>query len=251
MKSIKSPLLSTYNNLLHAFSTKEGGYSQPPYLGNNLAYHVDDDKNTVQKNHTFFSKELGYPEQRLVRMDQIHGDSIAIINKDSDISQIPICDALITNMKETPLMVMVADCIPVLIYDPLKEAIAAVHAGRAGVFSDIVPKTVKKLQTAFNSQPKDLIIVLGPSIHACCYEVGPDIKDESIRLGFAYAIKEKNKRFYLDLHSIVINQLRSLEIRQEQIDISPYCTSCDNALFYSYRAEKNKCGRFCGLIMLK
>lgn len=251
MKTINSTLLSPFNSILHAFSTKQGGYSQSIFLGNNLAFHVNDDLETVKKNHIYFSKELGYPSGRLVHMKQIHGSSIVIIDSNTDLKQIPQCDAIITNLKDTPLMVMVADCIPILIYDPVKEVIAAVHAGRAGVFSKILPKTIQKFQDNYKSELKDLLIVLGPSIHQCCYEVGTDVKQETTNNGYEYAIETKDSRYYLGLEHIVSRQLEVIGIQENQIEYLPYCTSCNNDMFYSYRAEKSVCGRFCGLIMLK
>jgi len=143
MRSVNSPLLTSYKDLLHAFTTKEGGFSLAPFTGNNLAYHVQDNPNTVDKNHLELSKTLNYSSKKLIHMKQVHGSTIIEINKKPPQGQIPICDALITNQTNIPLMVMVADCLPVLIYDPKKKVIAAVHAGRAGIFSKIIPQTIK------------------------------------------------------------------------------------------------------------
>ncbi len=251
IKTINSTLLRPYISLLHAFSTKQGGYSKSKYFGNNLAFHVNDDLETVKKNHIYFSKELGYPSDRLVHMNQIHGNSIVIINSNTDLKPIPQCDAIITNLKNTPLMVLVADCIPILIYDPVKEVVSAVHAGRTGIFSKILPNTIQKMKENYKSELRDLLIVLGPSIHQCCYEVGSDVKKETIKNGYEYAIETKDSKYYLGLEHIVSRQLEEIGIKVNQIEYSSYCTSCNNDMFYSYRAEKNVCGRFCGLIMLK
>ena len=251
MRSIESPLLKRYKDILHAFSTRAGGYSKHPFLGNNLAFHVNDSPHTVNKNHLHFAKELGYPYERLIRMEQVHGDAVVIIDKNFDLKQIPKCDAIITDLKNTPLMVMVADCIPVLIYDPVKKVIATVHAGRAGVFSRIVPKTINKIKEKFKSKPENLLIALGPSIFQCCYEVGIEIKKEAEKYAYDYAISTKKGRYYLDLNTIIYRQLQELGIKEKNIELSQYCTSCNNDIFYSYRGENSDCGRFCGLLMLK
>jgi len=251
MQGITSPLLTPYKNLSHAFSTREGGYSKTPYLGNNLAFHVKDDLETVKKNHLDFSLYLGYPLNRLVHMNQVHGDSIVIVNEASDLRKVPTCDAIITNLKNTPLMVMVADCMPILIYDPIKKVIAVVHAGRAGVLSKILPKTIQKMIDYYHCNNTDLLVVIGPSIHKCCYEIGLELQNEIEKDGYSYALQTKGSSYYLDLEAIIIQQLKTLKIKDEHIDFSPYCTSCNNDIFYSYRAEKNICGRFCGLLMLK
>jgi YfiH family protein len=248
MKTIESTLLSSCKNLLHAYSTRTGGYS---VLGNNLAYHVGDLKEDTDKNQNELALRLGYSFERLVHMNQIHGDSITVIENCKTRYEVPTCDALITQEKNRPLMVMVADCIPVLIYDPIQEVIAAIHAGRAGVFSEIIPKSIARMQKRYGSNPKDILVHLGPSIHQCCYEVGAEIKEEAQRAGYTYAIKIDNDRYFLDLLAITDRQLKDSGIEEEHIERSDQCTACNTDIFYSYRAEKNKCGRFAGIIMLK
>lgn len=251
MQSHQSSLLKRFDNLLHAFSTREEGFSEKPYSGNNLAYHVNDNPVNVDRNHLAYSEYLNYPLKNLVRMDQIHGDTIRIIEKDSDLTRVSQCDALITNLKETPLMVMVADCLPILIFDPLNRAIAAIHAGRAGIFSQIVPKCIQQMQNRYNSRAEELIVVVGPSIHKCCYEVGKEVVQQTKASGYDFSLKQTDGTYYLDLITILNRQLQSSKVKDRNIEVSPYCTSCNNDIFYSYRAENSTCGRFSGLIMLK
>lgn len=247
MKIFNSKLLAQHKNIMHAFTTRIDGNS---LYGNNLAYHVNDDSSDVDKNHHELSKYLKYPIKRLVHMNQVHGDKVINIDQDYNFKETPTCDALITQEKETPLMVMVADCNPILIYDPKKEVIATVHAGRAGIFANILPKTIKKMQEIYQCEPKDILVSLGPSIHQCCYEVGSEIKEETDNLGFDYAVKTVENSYFLDLKSIADQQLRGIGIERKNIEISQYCTACNTDTFYSYRAEKNSCGRFAGVIML-
>ena len=251
MRSVQSPLLTPFPHLKHAFSTKENGYSLKPFAHNNLAYHVNDDPKLVFKNHQNYAHYLDYDFNKLVHMQQVHGTSVIIIDKNTNLKEVPTCDALITQVKNIPLMVMVADCIPILIYDPSKEVIAVVHAGRAGTFNKILPHTINKMHNNFGTDSKNLIIVLGPSIRACCYEVGKEIKEEAKGLNHTYAIMEREQSYYLDLVSIIKKQLLELGVKNKNIDISPYCTSCNNDIFFSYRADSNTTGRFSGLLMLK
>ena len=248
MKTFKSELLASYQNIMHAYSTRTDGVS---IYGNNLAYHVNDNKAHVDINHNTLATHLKYPLEHLVHMNQVHSDKIVIVDKTYNFNETPTCDAVITQVKETPLMVMVADCIPTLIYDPIKEVIAAVHAGRAGVFTKILPKTIKRMQEEYACNAKDILISFGPSIHQCCYQVGSEIKLEAEQLGYGYAIKTDNDSYYLDLSSIAHQQLKSLGIQDDNVESSSYCTACTTDIFYSYRAEKNNCGRFAGIIMLK
>lgn len=248
MKTISSKLLSSYKNLLHAYTTRIDGHS---ILGNNLAYHVNDTKADVDRNQNELASHLGYSFEQLVHMNQVHGDRIITINTPHATDQIPVCDALITKQKNRPLMVMVADCIPVLIYDPVQEVIAAIHAGRAGIFSEIIPKSIETMQKEYGTKVKDLLVVLGPSIHQCCYEVGEEIRDQAINSGYEYAIRSDKDKYYLDLISIAHKQLEACGAEKKHIEESSYCTACNTEMFYSYRAEQNSCGRFAGIIMLK
>jgi YfiH family protein len=248
MKIIKSTLLSPYKNLLHAYSTRVDGHS---IFGNNLAYHVNDTREDVDKNQNELAVRLGYSFEQLVHMKQVHGDQIVNISSSFPRDKIPVCDALITQEKNRPLMVMVADCIPVLIYDPVQEVIAVVHAGRAGVFSEIIPKSIEMMIQDYRSNAEDILVHLGPSIHKCCYEIGAEIAEEAERSGYDYAIHKKGNRYFLHLLAIVDRQLKGSGIKQENIEVSDYCTACSTDIFYSYRAENNKCGRFAGIMMLK
>lgn len=248
MKTITSKLLSPYKNLLHAYTTRVEGYS---VHGNNLAYHVNDTKEDVDQNHIELAKYLHYPLDKLVHMNQVHGKSITTVDNLHDHSTIPTCDAIITQEKNTPLMVMVADCIPILIYDPVKEVIAAIHAGRAGIFTQILSKTIEKMKQQYGCAEENLLVSLGPSIHKCCYEVGSEIKDEAEKNGLGYAITTLHNKYFLDLISIAHQQLEKVGVKKENIEFSAYCTACNTEKFYSYRAENNTCGRFSGLIMLR
>jgi len=251
MRALKSSLLSVHKNLVHAFSTKENGNSKAPFSQNNLAYHVNDNSQTVYKNHLNYANYLNYDINRLVHMNQVHGNKVIIIDKQSDLNSIPQCDALITQETDIPLMVMVADCIPILVYDPIQKVIAVIHAGRAGVFNKIIVETINIMSKNFKTKARDLNIVLGPSIRSCCYEVGEEVKRQAYKLDYNYAIKSNKSSLTLDLISIIQKQLTELNTDRTKIEIFPYCTSCRTDLFFSYRAENNLTGRFSGLLLLK
>lgn len=239
MKFYYSKKLAQSLNLTHAFTTKHSG---------NLAFHVNDDELHVEKNHEVLAKELGYNKHSLVYMKQIHSDIVHIVNNE-DFNSPPTCDALITNKPNTPLMVMVADCSPILFYDEAQKVIAAVHAGRAGAFKNIVKKTVDSFIYDFNCEAKDLHVSVGASIGVCCYEVGREIYDEAKALNFEYSIEKKEQRFYLNINKILKSQLLSCGIKEENIEFSNDCSCCKTNTYFSYRAEKET-GRFAGVIML-
>ncbi len=247
---IRSSLLDL-PGLVHAFTDRTGGIGTPPYDTCNLALHVGDDPAVVLENHRRLAKRLGYDPALAVHMRQIHSDRIVRCDARMDFHTRPECDALITDLPGRPLIVMAADCTPVLLYDPRRRAAAAVHAGRAGAFSNIVGKTVQAMQRAFGSDPADLLAALGPAIKACCYAVGNTQADEARTLGYGFALHRLGEQAFLDIEAILRFQLRRAGVRAERTDVLPHCTACEHDRFFSYRAEGGTTGRQAGIIMLR
>ena len=139
----------------------------------NIAFHVTDNKDWVIENRKNVCKKYGYNFSRLKYMDQIHSNIIKIVQ--NDIHTYSQCDGLITNLPHTPLMVMVADCIPLLFFEPKKQVIGVAHAGRNGTYKNIAGNMVDMMIKHYQIDPKKLQIVLGPSIEQCCYEVSDEL----------------------------------------------------------------------------
>lgn len=251
MNNQEKNLLSKYTNLTFSFTTRKGGRSQKPYDNNNLAFHVGDKEEDVLRNHRMLARPLRYNPNALIYMRQIHSSKVHFVTKEDNFQNPPECDALITDQPNRPLMVMSADCIPILIYDTQKQAIAAVHAGRAGALNNILKSTLTAMKEQFKSKPEDLIVVLGPSIHVCCYEIGEALAKEIENGMYASALERRDSKVYLDLLKIVHSQLIELGVNEQHIEISDICTSCQHETYFSYRAEHQKTGRQAGLIMLK
>lgn len=219
------------NNIIYDFTTIDDG---------NLAYHVPDTKENVDKNRKKLATKYDFDLHNLIYMNQVHGNNIEIVNKDSS-RLIDNCDGIITNDKNLTLMVMVADCIPILFLDKTKGVIAAVHAGRNSTFGRIAELTALKMISEFNCKSPDIEVVLGPSIQKCCYEVSLDlakIVEESFGKDFV-------KGRMIDLQGINKKLLNDLGITN--ISISNICTKCSQKNYFSYRKD-NECGRFVGII---
>lgn len=208
----------------------------------NLAYHVSDIKENVDKNRQKLALKYDYKDENLCYMNQIHSANVVVVDENSP-KYIDNCDALITKTKNLPLMVMVADCIPILMFDEVKGVIAAIHAGRNSTFLKISEITSKKMIENFSCKTENIKVIMGPSIQKCCYEVNDELKN----------IVEKSfgKKFVIgnniDLQRINKKLLENLGIKN--IEISDICTKCSNKPFFSYRKEKNT-GRFAGVITL-
>ncbi len=238
MKFSQSNLLNSYTNMKHIFTTRASG---------NLAFHVNDDLNTVLSNHKLLVSELNYDKNRLIHMKQIHSDIVHIVNERDSFQNPPICDALITDRLDTPLMVMVADCSPILFYDPKLQVISVAHAGRQGAFKNIVKNVIDTFTGHYNSKVGDIIVSISSSIGSCCYEVGGEIYAETKDLNLDYSISKVGKSYYLDIRKILKTQLLASGIKSQNIEISDECSCCNSDKYFSYRADR-KCGRFSGII---
>ena len=245
----KSKLLEKYSSLQHSFTTKDGGVSLSPYSSLNLAFHVNDNRERVIQNHQLLADKLHYRKENLIHMKQIHSAKVIKVDKKYNFNNSPTCDALITDKKETPLMVMVADCSPILFYDSVQKVIAVAHAGREGAFLNIIKNVIDTFKESYNSNPKDIVISVGASICQNCYEVNKEIFDEAVELGYCLAIHRKDKRYFLDIRLILKRQFRENGIKEKNIEISNECSSCSNKKYFSYRAD-GVTGRFAGLIMM-
>ncbi|MBE0495990.1 MAG: peptidoglycan editing factor PgeF [Campylobacterales bacterium] len=222
--------------LVH-FTNRYGGVSVSPYATNNLALHVKDNPLHVKENRRLTCKALSLPH--VASMEQVHGTQVRVVEGQCT-QTYPACDGLITKEKDVALMVLVADCIPVVLYDPKTEVIGALHVGRAGAFGGIVPHAIGLLQSTFGVEPSSLHVSLGPSIGGCCYEIG----------GEALVTAQKEFSTYLDgrylnLQALVQDQLARLGVVHVESDAP--CTCCDGR-YFSYRRE-GQTGRQAGIIL--
>ena len=250
MKIIQSKLLKNHTNIIHGFTTKDSGKSVAPYSSLNLAFHVGDNINAVEENHILLAKELDYKKESLIHMKQVHSNRVHYVTKNDNFSNPKECDALITNIKNIPLMVMVADCSPILFFDIKKEIIGVAHSGRAGTFNNIIKSITHSFIEDFNSKVVDIKVTIGASIGVCCYEVGAEIYEEAKELNLLYAIETREKSYYLNISKILKKQLLKLGFKEQNIEISKECSSCLSQKYFSYRAE-GITGRFAGVISLR
>jgi len=250
MKIHQSPRLKNQAKLIHAFSSRDSGVSFAPFDSLNLAFHVGDNEESVLKNHDILASHLNYKRQTLVHMKQIHSSLVHIVDARDDFSNPPTCDALITNKTDTPLMVMVADCSPLLFYDDKKRVIAVAHAGREGAFKNIVKNVIESFVDDFGSDARDIVVAIGASIGVCCYEVGLEIKTKADELGLEFAIEQRGGALFLDVGKILKSQLLASGIKEQNIEISEECSCCRANKYFSYRASKTT-GRFAGVLMMQ
>lgn len=187
----------------------------------------------------------------VVCMDQVHSGTVAVIENDRELV-IPKTDGMITKNKNITLGVVTADCLPILLYDPVHEAIGVAHAGSRGLLKNIIGNTIKAFVKNFDTDPQDLIVAIGPSIEQRCYTVGKDLI-KLYKTAFAHynsVYIEGNGTFFLDLRSVAVQDLRHEGVLKENIAVSPTCTKCTPEKFYSYRGG-DQTGRFISVISLR
>ena len=221
------------NKILTIFTNKED---------KNLAYHIAKDDYSVDLMRENLAKKYNFDHLNLQFMEQIHSNIVKVVSNKTNVQT---CDALITDKVNTPLMVLVADCIPILLYDHTKKVIGVAHAGRAGTFENISANTIEKMIEVYSCDPKDIEVVFGPSIEKCCYEVSEELAKKTKDLFGSDFVFGRN----IDLQGINKKQLLEAGILQENITIEKICTKCSNEPYFSYRKDKN-CGRFAGVIMM-
>lgn len=242
---------------IQGFTTRHEGISRPPYNSLNLAINTDDSPHNVEGNRSLMTRAFGIPQERLVTVRQSHGSDILIIDAPNDdfshFSGIE-ADAIITNQTDVMIGVTIADCVPVLIYDPIKKVIAAVHAGWQGTAAGITSQAVEGMKQVFGSQAKDLKAAIGPCINPCCYEVDQPVKDgfkDQYDLWNAIAEPAGTDKWRLDLALANRMQLEGAGLGCGSIQTSGNCVSCQKELFFSYRRDNGETGRQMGFIMLK
>lgn len=223
-------------------TTRQGGVSKAPYSSFNLATHTGDSLINVEKNRDILMSYLHSEKINYCSATQVHSDSIIKIDKNNMYNKELICDGLITNKFGPVLNIFVADCVPIVIYDKVNKVGGLCHCGWKGTKKKLLIKMIKLMENDFNSNSKDLLIGIGPSIGSCCYNVSKD-------LYFQFLPKDnegyiKDDIYYLNLKEINKNQALDYGILEENLEVMNYCTSCSNDMFYSYRKEGEPSGRF-------
>ena len=230
--------------------------AKAPFPGLNVGLNTGDDPVVVNRNRADMLSSLGL--SRSLFLNQVHGTDIAVIQSENDVkeavfngqgtvpSKIFKADAAVTNLKGLGLVIQVADCQAVVLYDPQKEVIANVHSGWRGSVTDIIGRSITTMVTRFGCTPADIRAGISPSLGPCCAQF-INYKKEIPKALWQY--KEAD-RPYFDFWRISRAQLAARGVAEEHIETMGLCTRCRTDLFYSFRANKDT-GRFAAVIALK
>jgi len=237
----------------HGFSTRAGEGRPGPKNLLNLGQVPWDSPQSVADNRAMFLAAVKLQDSRLATVNQVHSDRVHIIEENGgQWNRRTEGDAMATQARGIALAVQFADCLPVLIADPEKGGVAAIHSGWRGTLRRILSKTIGAMGSAFGSRPQDLLVAIGPGIGACCYEVGPEVVDcfKQEYPGVALAEPNYNKpgKHNLDLRRALNVQLSEAGVDFGKVFDMCACTCCNPDEFFSYRREGAFSGRMMGVI---
>jgi YfiH family protein len=243
----------------HCFSTKLGGVSTGIFESLNLGFNRGDSDENVRKNYEILCKAIGINVRDLVFSDQIHKANICMITekdkgkgiiKKSDIKGI---DGLITNVPKVPLITFYADCVPLFFLDPIQKVVGLAHAGWRGTVKNIAGKMIQRLKNDYKCNPQDILIAIGPSIGACCFEVDDPVANEFKNV-FDYTdsivFPQQNGKFYIDLWEANRQNLLNAGVQMKHITVTDLCTKCNKDIFFSHRGHQGKRGNLAAIIEL-
>lgn len=235
----------------HAFTTRQGGSSTGPFSSLNLGRGVNDDPETVAANRRALLAALGMPPQRHVEADQVHGSAVAVVTAEDAGRSIPGADGIATSETGLALAIHAADCVPILLADPTRRAVAALHAGWRGTAAGIAIEGVRVLTEHFKCNPQNLLAAIGPSIGPCHYEVDEPVMERMRRWKWWSEVAAPNGRDHwrLDLRAACRRQLIDAGVRSRRVEVLDLCTYDHPDLFYSYRRNKIT-GRMAAIIAL-
>ncbi len=231
----------------HCFTTRAGGVSEGYLSTLNLSFSREREEN-VRENYRRVFEAVGF-SGRAALSNQEHTGVVREAGRDClerDFTFFPApTDALVTNVPGVTLAVFVADCVPVLIADPVKRAAAAIHSGWRGRVAKINENAVREMTEKYGSDPRTLIAAVGPCIGPCCYEVGADVYEA---FGDPRFFTPRGEKFLLDLPAAVKSSLAQAGIPPENVFLSGECTFCRSEIYFSHRATHGKRGNTAAMI---
>ena len=230
-------IISKLLQVPHGFPTRDGGASTGPWTSLNTSGSVGDSPEAVERNLGLLATAAKVDRVRLLGMKQVHGNRVV----EALASGEPEADALWSGREGDAVGVKTADCVPLLLVDPRGKRVAAVHAGWRGTFSEIARCAIEALVKA-GSHPEDLRAAIGPSIRACCYQVGEDLAARFRTRFGAASCADRDGRPFLDLQAAVKATVAHCGVPVGQIDDLGLCTACD-LRFFSHRRDRGITGR--------
>ena len=250
----KFELFKNHPDVVHGIFARSGGTSTGAFASLNVGLNSGDVETAVLNNRKLIKRKMGVLP--MMFLDQIHGAEISILKKsDNDLFQANkantlgkktyTADGIITDIKGVSLVIQVADCQAIILYDHKKKVIANIHSGWKGSVQNIIGECLNQMTSRFYCNPENIIAGISPSLGPCCSEF-INYREEIPQGLWNYKIKGKD---YFDFWKISCDQLMDKGIKKENIENMEICTKCNMDKFYSYRGEKTT-GRFACVISM-
>ncbi len=254
-----SEQLEARGGIAHGFSTRLGGVSEGVYASMNLGLNRGDDPACVRENYRRFLGAIGARGARLAMCNQVHGCHVRTITT-ADVKTDLYeklgyeGDGMITAIPGVTLLVFAADCIPVLLYDPRRRVIGAVHAGWRGTAAGIVTEAVERMKLVYGCRPEDILAAVGPGIGPDCFETHEDVPNAMMAAvaspALPYITIKENGKFAVDLKGINARRLELAGLAAENIAVSGECTACLKDKYWSHRLQGEARGSMAAAIEL-
>jgi len=238
-----------WHHVTHAIFTRLGGVSRPPFDRLNLGHTVGDELANVEENHRRALAAVGVQREQVVSPHQVHGIRVRAVRAAQAGTIQPGTDGLITAAPGVALLLRFADCVPLMMSDPVRGAVGVIHSGWRSTVGNIAQGAVDVFVEQVGSRPEDLWAGIGPSIGPCCYEIGSETVEEVQRVVHgSESLDRRAATFYLDLPGLVERQLRAAGV--VHVETAGLCTACHTEEWFSHRAERGQTGRFGALVVL-
>ena len=244
---------------VHGFSTRLGGVSEGIFASLNLSMNRGDDPEHVRENYRRFCAAIGADLERVVCASQVHGDTVrSITSADLGIGldqEAPWqADGLVTDIPGVVLTVFTADCLPILLYDPVRKVASAVHAGWRGTALGIVSRTVERMVDCYGCDRLDILAAIGPGISRCCFETHEDVPNamtEAMGASALHCIQVlPTGKFRVDLKALNVCRLKAAGLDESHIAVSADCTACLPEKYWSHRYTHGQRGSQAAMIAL-
>jgi len=239
-------------SLTHAVFTRHGGVSPEPWAALNMGSMVGDDLERVRENRRLALASLVRDMESVYDVWQVHGVEVAIadVPRPAELPHLQ-ADVILTDKQGLTLMMRFADCVPILLHDPIRKVVGIAHAGWMGTVRGTARFAVEAMQKRYGSRPADILAAIGPSIGPDHYEVGPDVAlqvKQSFGNDASGLLSLSTGSMKFDLWAA--NRLLLEQAGVGQVEVAGLCTACATEDWYSHRAEKGRTGRFGAIIAL-
>lgn len=243
----------------HGFSTRIGGVSQGAFASLDLGLTRGDDPDHVRENYRRFLGAVGASGRAFAMCDQVHGDTVRTITTADVKGELYgklhyEADGMMTAIPGVTLVVFSADCIPVLLYDPVRRVIAALHSGWRGTAAGIVTRAVERMGQVYGCRPEDILAAIGPGIGQCCFETHEDVPNAMMAAVASPALPfikiKENGKFSVDLKGINAKRLELAGVDPAHIAVCQDCTACMPEKYWSHRRQGAERGSMAAVIEL-